>query len=157
MDDDAMPKDRMAVLAHPTIPTMLFVAGNGGKVAYRVNRDTGEWVDMTIDDTADNSAPHCDCRNFHWGDDDELYLVSDGGIFGRRGPSAPGGSWRSLNGDIGVMEFLSAHWDVGLDRWVGGAQDNDVQAGTVLVIEQRTLPSRVILDPTIVELKAVCA
>ena len=26
-------------------------------------------------------------------------------------------------------KFLTAHWDAGLDRWVGGAQDNDVQAG----------------------------
>ena len=29
---------------------------------------------------------------------------------------------------MGAMEFLSAHWDPFLKRWVAGAQDNDVQA-----------------------------
>ena len=37
------------------------------------------------------------------------------------------GRWRSLNGDIGAMEFYSAHWDAAGERWIGGAQDNDVQ------------------------------
>lgn len=131
LDGDAMPKDRMALLPHPTEASTLFVAGNGDTIAYRVNWQSGSWTDMTGADTADNSAPHCDCRNFHWSaDSKELYLVSDGGIFGRTGAeSAKGGVWRSMNGDIGVMEFLTAHWDAGLDRWVGGAQDNDVQAG----------------------------
>ena len=37
------------------------------------------------------------------------------------------GRWRSLNGDIGAMEFYSAHWDAAGKRWIGGAQDDDVQ------------------------------
>ena len=36
------------------------------------------------------------------------------------------GRWRSLNGDIGTVEFYSAHWDAAGERWIGGAQDNDV-------------------------------
>ena len=105
LDGDAMPKDRMALLPHPTEAATLFVAGNGDDIAYRVNWQTGTWADMTGADTADNSAPHCDCRNFHWSaDGKELYLVSDGGIFGRKGAESVGGSWRSMNGDIGVME-----------------------------------------------------
>eukprot|EP00937_MAST-01D_sp_MAST-1D-sp2_P003279 g3279.t1 len=151
LDDDSMPKDRMALLAHPAQPDTLFVAGNGDHIAWRVRWREGAWTKMFgRSGTADGSAPHCDCRNFAWrgggagagvgagagavAADGALVLVSDGGLFERSSPSAPdvtdkatGGSWRSLNGDIGAMEFLTAHWDYKEARWVGGAQDNDVQ------------------------------
>jgi hypothetical protein len=120
LDDDAMPKDRMALQAHPSDPTLLFVAGNGDQIAYRVKWENGTWESLSdADDTTDGSAPHCDCRNFLWadsssgsgdgggGDTDtaQLLLVSDGGVFGRTRPETKGaGKWQSLNGDIGVME-----------------------------------------------------
>ena len=107
LDDDAMPKDRMALVADKTDPTMLFVAGNGDQIAYRVDWKAGRWTAMTEDDTADHSAPHCDCRNFFWSPKgSELLLVSDGGIFARAGASKAGGRWRSANGDIGMSGGL---------------------------------------------------
>jgi hypothetical protein len=53
--------------------------------------------------------------------------VSDGGIFARVQPRAPGGKWVSLNGDIQEMEYLTAHYDNRGDRFVAGAQDNCAQ------------------------------
>ena len=49
-------------------------------------------------------------------------LVSDGGVFARVHPRAPGGRWVSLNGDIKEMEYLSAHYDNRADRFIAGAQ-----------------------------------
>ena len=147
LDDDAMPKDRMALLVDPRAPEVLYVAGNGDNIAYRVEWKSGVWSDLTVNDTIDGSSPHCDCRNFAWvesssnGSDSSnssegeassagpsLLLVSDGGVWRRTHPAqASVGKWLSANGDIGAMEILSASWDAGLSRWIGGAQDNDVQ------------------------------
>ena len=136
LDDDSMPKDRMALLVHPTDPTLLFVAGNGDKIAYRVRLDQqtsttkihAAWSSLTGNDTSNNAAPHCDCRNFAWDrDSGSLLLVSDGGIFRRTQPEHPGGKWLSSIGDYSAMEFVSAAWDWRDKRWVAGAQDNDVQ------------------------------
>jgi len=146
-DDDQMPKDRMALLADPQDPSLLYVAGNGGAQPHRVAWATGVWEKMwgprgpaRLDPhathyTSDGSAPHGDCRNWAWrpgaapGDPGSLVLTSDGGIFERDRPrgALDAGRWRSLNGDIGAMEFYSAHWDAAGERWIGGAQDNDVQ------------------------------
>ena len=146
LDDDAMPKDRMALLPHPNDPGMLFVAGNGDQIAYRVtlreaNSSPGakgglpaarklyaSWAAMVGSDVVNGASPHCDCRNFGWDPaTNSLLLVSDGGIFRRTQPERPGGKWLSANGDVGAMEFLSAGWDRHANRWVAGAQDNDVQ------------------------------
>lgn len=161
MDDDAMPKDRMALLPSPTDPSILYVAGNGEHIAFRVTLPEGNWTSLTREDTMDNSAPHCDCRSLSFNPDlNELVLTSDGGVFARSAPSAPGGQWRSLNGDIGGMEMLSAQWDATLDRWIAGAQDNDVQLappgttgdsmsygvvmgdGTVTAVDNTVMPAR---------------
>ena len=149
LDDDAMPKDRMALLPHPHDASTLFVAGNGDKIAYRVNISgggggsgdgdgggggrsrsplTAQWTSMVGSDAGNGAAPHCDCRNFGWdGASGALLLVSDGGIFRRTRPERAGGDWLSAIGDYGAMEFLSAAWDPHAHRWVAGAQDNDVQ------------------------------
>jgi len=129
MDQDQMPKDRMALLVNPTNSSQLFVAGNAGSVQYRVDWAQGEWTDMTSkNESLDGSAPHVDCRNWAWDPENSvLLLVSDGGVFVRDKPSTPGGRWRSLNGDMGAMEFLSAFWDSSAKRWIAAAQDNCVQ------------------------------
>jgi len=104
------------------------VAGNGGNVAWRSSWAQGVWEDLTSNDTADGSAPHVDCRNYAWyGPGKSLLLVSDGGVFMREQPKTKGGRWRSANGDIGAMEYLSAAWDTHASRWIAGAQDNDAQ------------------------------
>ena len=128
MDEDAMPKDRMALFGDPDAPHVLYVAGNAGALAWRVDLSTGVWVKLWDDDVVDGSEPHGDCRNFAWNpENDELVLTSDGGVFSRIAPRAPGGRWRSLNGDIKAMEYLSAQYDNRLDRYVAGAQDNSAQ------------------------------
>jgi hypothetical protein len=67
-------------------------------------------------------------------------LVSDGGVFERDQPRSnlALGRWRSINGNIGAMEFLTAHWDAKGARWVGGAQDNDVQVAPEHCTSQST-------------------
>ena len=46
MDEDAMPKDRMAVLGDPEAPGLMYVAGNAGALAWRVNISSGVWTKM---------------------------------------------------------------------------------------------------------------
>jgi hypothetical protein len=128
MDEDSMPKDRMALLADPDNPTRVYVAGNAGALAWRVDIATGKWEKLWDADTSDGSAPHGDCRNYAWdAARGRLVLTSDGGVFAREKPREAGGKWVSLNGDIKQMEYLSAQYDNRLDRFVGGAQDNSAQ------------------------------
>ena len=125
MDEDSMPKDRMALLADPEHDDLLYVAGNAGALAWRVNMTTGSWEKLWNDDVTDGSIPHGDCRNYAWDNQgNRLILVSDGGIFARIQPRASGGQWISLNGDYSGLELLSAHYDPQSDRYVAGAQDN---------------------------------
>jgi len=129
MDEDCMPKDRMAVLGDPENDSMMYVAGNAGALAWRVDLKSGKWTKMwDKPDVADGSLPHGDCRNYAWDDSSSrLLLVSDGGIFARHSPREAGGRWVSLNGNYGSMEYLSAHYDNRLRRFVAGAQDNSAQ------------------------------
>ena len=132
MDEDSMPKDRMALFGDPHIENILYVAGNAGALAWRVDLSNGPkstWVKLwDAPDVADGSEPHGDCRNYLWDYvNNRLILTSDGGIFARLGPNAGGGKWVSLNGNIGEMEYLSASYDSRGDRFVGGAQDNSAQ------------------------------
>lgn len=141
LDGDAMPKDRMALLADPNNDALVYAAGNGGMVAWRAEWATGHWESLignnTFNDTTDGSSPHVDCRGYAWEPavaGGALLLVSDGGVFMREKPDvAGGGRWRSLNGDTSEMEMLSAHLDPNGEtgRWVAGSQDNCVQVGGV--------------------------
>jgi hypothetical protein len=126
MDQDGMPKDRMAVMADPDILDLLYVAGNADSLAWRVNVTTGIWTKLWDNpDVLDGSIPHGDCRNFAWDSHQQrLLLVSDGGVFVREQPRSPGGRWLSLNGDYSSLELLSAHYDPHHGRFVAGAQDN---------------------------------
>ena len=58
LDNDAMQKDRMALLVHPEDDATLFVAGNAGALSYRVQWKEGVWTESAYDDTADGSGPH---------------------------------------------------------------------------------------------------
>ena len=46
MDEDGMPKDRMAILADPIYKDLMYVAGNAGALAWRVNITTEEWTKL---------------------------------------------------------------------------------------------------------------
>jgi hypothetical protein len=126
LDEDSMPKDRAAVMADPAHPDILYVAGNAGAVAWRVDIFRGQWDAMYGNDTADGSCPHCDCRNWAWDKrSNSALLTSDGGVFMRSSPREAGsGAWRGVQGDMTVMEFYTAAWDSRLSRWIAGAQDN---------------------------------
>ena len=130
LDDDAMPKDRMGIVADPDDKHMLYVVGNGDNIGYRINTRNGNfnWTSLADEDTKDASEPHADCRSvFFDKPGNQIVVTTDGGIYARTKPDQPGGKWRSFNGDIKGMEFLSANWDATANRWIGGAQDNDVQ------------------------------
>ena len=119
----------MAILGDPTMPDLMYVAGNAGALAWRVNVTTGKWTQMwDTPDVTDGTIPHGDCRNYAWDATSErLILVSDGGVFARISPRSPGGTWVSLNGDYASMELLSAHYAPREGRYVAGAQDNCAQ------------------------------
>ncbi len=132
LDEDGMPKDRAAVMADPERADILYVAGNAGAVAWRVDILQGRWDIMYGNDTRDGSCPHCDCRSWAWDKDTgSALLTSDGGVFMRTSPRTLGeGVWRGVQGDMTVMEFYTAAWDSRLSRWIAGAQDNCVQVSS---------------------------
>ena len=161
LDEDGMPKDRMALLVNPSDDAMLFVAGNAGALAWRVDWAAGAWTEAFGKDTSDDSTPHGDCRNYYWETSTaSLILLNDGGAHLRTQPTSPGGGkWHSLAGDTGAMEFISAHYEPTTNSWVGGAQDNCVQFaynatpttraigfiggdGTVTAIDSSVTPAR---------------
>jgi hypothetical protein len=162
LDNDSMPKDRMALLGDPIYEDLLYVAGNAEALAWRVNITTGEWTKLwDIPDIIDGSVPHGDCRNFAWDHSkDRLLLATDGGVFARVKPRSHGGFWLSLNGNYSALELISAHYDPRDDRYVVGAQDNcaivtkkggspsDVGIGfvmgdgTVTMVDSDAVPSR---------------
>ena len=110
LDDDNMPKDRMALLVDPDDSGLLYVAGNGGQVVWRGRwrEDDPAWEDMLQDVAEGTGLPHVDCRNFAWdAETGSLVLVSDGGVFVRSSPKEKGGSWVSGNGDLAAMELVS--------------------------------------------------
>ena len=128
LDQDAMPKDRMALLVNPDDEDMLFVAGNAGALSWRVDWKAGEWTSTAYADTSDRSAPHPDCRNYYWElITSSLIVLNDGGGHMRSNPTKPGGKWTSLSGNTGAMEFISAAYEPTTNSWVAGAQDNCVQ------------------------------
>ena len=56
MDEDSMPKDRMALLADPAVPSLIYVAGNAGALAWRVDVSKGadaKWTKLWDDDVID--------------------------------------------------------------------------------------------------------
>ena len=62
-----MPKDRMAILGDPDLTDLMYVAGNAGALAWRVNITTGVWTKMwDTPDVLDGSEAHGDCRNYAW-------------------------------------------------------------------------------------------
>jgi hypothetical protein len=67
LDEDGMPKDRAGVMADPVHPDILYVAGNAGAVAWRVDIFRGRWDAMYGNDSADGSCPHCDCCSLGFG------------------------------------------------------------------------------------------
>ncbi|CAB9520251.1 expressed unknown protein [Seminavis robusta] len=153
LDQDSMPKDRMALLLDPHDSDFIYVAGNAEALVWRVDITTQVWAPLWDDHTG---IPHADCRNFAYDSDlDRLLLVSDGGIFGREAV----GYWVSLNGDYSGLEVLTAQYDPQQDRYVAGAQDNCVLVvrgdnshdeavgfiegdGTVTAVDSRANPSR---------------
>eukprot|EP00940_MAST-03C_sp_MAST-3C-sp2_P001272 g1272.t1 len=167
LDQDGMPKDRMALLVAPDrendrVDEHLFVAGNADALVWRVQWRDGTWTRSGATDTADKSYPHADCRQYYWEpSSNSLLLLNDGGAHLRTNPfDAGAGTWRSITGRSGSMELITAYIDPKHPRrWIGGAQDNCVQIfdakdplslargivegdGTVTAVDPTTNPSR---------------
>ena len=123
LDNDCMPKDRMALLADPTDASILYVAGNANYNTYRVRHAEGHWTNLR---SPDGAEPHSDDRNYAWDPSGggRLVIVTDGGVSVRDDPHSDTGQWRSANGDMGTMEMLAASYDPVGDRWIACAQDN---------------------------------
>jgi hypothetical protein len=81
------------------------------------------WQTLTHTDTGRNSAPHADSRSLAVNPLGDLIESDDGGVYKRLGPTAPGGDWVSLIGDLTVGEFHSAAWDHTSRIAFGGTQD----------------------------------
>ena len=132
LDDDNMPKDRMALLVDPDDSGLLYVAGNGGQVVWRGRwrEDDPAWEDMLQDVAEGTGLPHVDCRNFAWdAGTGSLVLVSDGGVFVPNSPKEKGGSWVSGNGDLAAMELVSVR--------VGGRAESRRAGGLTRVNSNR--------------------
>ena len=117
LDNDCMPKDRMALLVDPTDPSILYVAGNAKYNTYRVRHAEGRWTNLR---SPDGAEPHSDDRNFAWDPmgGGRLVIVTDGGVSVRDNPRSSTGQWRSANGDMGTMEMLAASYDPVGNRWI---------------------------------------
>ena len=154
VDNDFAARDRMAIFVQPDDDSILYMAGNGGYLIYRidwrrslnqppctVNQTSGTCYNASVDptiwqgmfntpfqnDTIDAQFPHVDFRNFAWDSDTaSLLVVSDGGVYVRFLPNTSSGWWRGYNGNLGTFEYISISYDVKLDRWAAGAQDNNV-------------------------------
>lgn len=127
LDNDHMPKDKIAILADPKEYDTLYLVANVNYF-FRIQWQQGTWTSMGAEDTVDGAIPHGDCRHLAWDfQNDNLIMTNDGGVHTRINPRSKGGRWVGSVGNIGTMEFLYAHWDSRLERFVGGAQDNDVQ------------------------------
>merc|ERR1719472_111167 len=95
LDQDHMPKDKIAVLADPELKDVIYIAGNAAgfgncqqddcTLVFRINWSTGSWQYMGAKgDTADGEQPHPDCRNLAWDKSTgNLLLTTDGGLFVR--------------------------------------------------------------------------
>ena len=104
LDNDCMPKDRMALLADPDEPEFLYVAGNARYNTY-VNFAAGQWTDLK---GPDGSEPHSDDRNYAG-----TPLSKAAGWCSSRTAASPFATARASavalgHGDMGTMEMLAA-------------------------------------------------
>ena len=86
---------------------------------FRGNRTSGIWSALTHTGTASLSAPHSDSRFLAW-DNGRLLHSNDGGIYARTLPATNAGDWFTLNGDLALSEYSSAHYDASTDVFVAG-------------------------------------
>src|SRR5260370_31472248 len=77
-----------------------------------------------------------DGSNIVRGDDGGVYQLSNPG-----GAAAATRQWTSLNGNLGITEFLSVAYDSNAKLIIGGAQDNDVPYQLTTDSETLALPS----------------
>jgi hypothetical protein len=116
-----------AVVADPTDPNVVFIAGDVGGVERGevAQQPLARWQSVT-GFNAHRTEPHADARAMAFDANGDILLACDGGLFRLVDPHDEAGErrWVSVNGDLRSVEFHSVAYDP-LSRIVfGGTQDN---------------------------------
>ena len=120
-----------AIVADPTDPNVVFIAGDAGCGGGNVLRGdasqlpSNQWQSVVCGG-AKNTSPHADSRAMVFDVTGDLLYACDGGLYRLVDPNnvANVRQWVSMNGDIRPTEFHSVAYDR-LSRIVfGGTQDN---------------------------------
>jgi hypothetical protein len=127
-----------AFAADPSDPSVLFISGDAGDGCNAsVFRYSGTAWESVVCDGAHGTSPHSDSRNMAFDAKGDLLQTNDGGIFRLSNPNnANTRKWVSVNGNLGVTEFLSVAYDPLSKVVFGGTQDN----GTVIQLALGTAP-----------------
>ncbi len=97
---------------------------------YRGDFAAGTWTPLFVNGS---NAPHADGRSLAVNPTTgNLLQGNDGGIFSLPNPSGTFGSWASINGNLGTLEFHSAAFDPVSRVAFGGTQDNGTSRQTAV-------------------------
>jgi hypothetical protein len=131
-----------AILAHPTDPNVVFIAGdrqNGpfpnasGCTTFNANIFRGDAAKLpgnpwqsVVCNGANGTAPHADSRAMVFDTNCNLVHADDGGIYRLLEPDNEAGvrRWVAINGDIRAIEIHSIAYDPLSNIVFGGTQDN---------------------------------
>jgi hypothetical protein len=126
----------LSLLADPNDPTVLFVGGqsqvnaqvtgtwSGRHLRGQFNATTGQTTWTSLDGMVPLNAVHADSRNMVFDPNGNILEVDDGGIYRLSNPNSVAPSWRSVNGNLRVIEFTSIAYDSVNGIVFGGSQDN---------------------------------
>lgn len=131
-----------AILAHPTDPNVVFIAGdrqNGpfpnanGCTTFNANIFRGDAAQLPGDpwqsvvcNGANGTSPHADSRAMVFDTNGNILHADDGGIYRLLEPDSEAGvrRWVAVNGDIRAVELHSVAYDPLSNIVFGGSQDN---------------------------------
>jgi len=137
-----------AILAHPTDPNVVFIAGDrqnspfpnsNGCRTFNANIFRGDAAQLSgnpwqsvVCDGAHGTAPHADSRSMVFDASGNLLHADDGGIYQLLDPDNEAGvrRWIAVNGDIRAIELNSVAYDPLSNIVFGGAQDNGTSIQT---------------------------
>jgi hypothetical protein len=119
------------ILGDPTNLDFVYIGGTSYQnihqiaILLRGSRSKNSWTPITGAGTASNSGPHVDTRFLVWDyKTGDLVNTNDGGVYIRTKPQTSLGDWFARNGDLAILEALSADVDPNNGVLVVCAQDN---------------------------------
>jgi hypothetical protein len=137
-----------AILAHPTDPNVVFIAGDrqdspfpnvNGCRTFNANIFRGDATQLpgnpwqsVVCNGANGTAPHADSRAIVFDANGNLLHADDGGIYQLLDPDNEAGvrRWVAVNGDLRAIELHSVAYDALSNIAFGGAQDNGASIQT---------------------------